>query len=71
MGHVSVLQGSSAEYRTHHLQSVPGGFPDSHKLSVPFTSVFTLLRFCLSTDLSEAVDVYSDWVDACESANTT
>ncbi|CAI8012861.1 Transcription elongation factor 1 homolog [Geodia barretti] len=21
--------------------------------------------------LSEAVDVYSDWVDACESANTT
>ena len=32
---------------------------------------FSYVRVCLwySADLSEAVDVYSDWVDACEAAN--
>jgi len=35
--------------------------------------IIMLLSYLLSltrlTDLSEPVDVYSDWIDACESAN--
>ena len=33
--------------------------------------MFMLLLYFLNwlSDLSEAVDVYSDWIDACENAN--
>lgn len=30
-------------------------------------SLFSLIGF--PSDLSEPVDVYSDWIDACEAAN--
>lgn len=32
--------------------------------------VFKILIFSSPSDLSEAVDVYSDWIDACEAANS-
>jgi hypothetical protein len=36
------------------------------KYSVPSRIHFSLI---VQSDLSEPVDVYSDWIDACESAN--
>lgn len=33
-----------------------------------FVHLYCFLTF-VSSDLSEAVDVYSDWIDACEAAN--
>ena len=35
-----------------------------------FVGTKLVYRFVFSIDLSEAVDVYSDWIDACETANT-
>ena len=32
-------------------------------------SAFRMPLNLFSTDLSEPVDVYSDWIDACEAAN--
>ena len=32
------------------------------------SQIFIILNFC-TKDLSEPVDVYSDWIDACEEAN--
>ncbi|CAN0025870.1 unnamed protein product [Bubo scandiacus] len=40
------------------LHRLPGGVPDAHHVAL--TS---------PRDLSEPVDVYSDWIDACEAAN--
>lgn len=41
--------------------------PPTHDIYV-ITELFMLL-FLSGADLSEAVDVYSDWIDACEQAN--
>lgn len=42
-------------------------------IAINLITYIMLLSYVLSltrpTDLSEPVDVYSDWIDACESAN--
>jgi transcription elongation factor Elf1 len=45
------------------------------ELNEPFVSIVCLFfSFCLfvsSEDLSEAIDVYNAWIDACEDVNKT
>lgn len=37
--------------------------------SCNFIKLYLFALNLFSTDLSEPVDVYSDWIDACEAAN--
>lgn len=77
-------QGPRPEHRGDLVHRVPGGVPDAHHLypyrdppvtppprpgdppGPPQTRVGALTA---PPDLSEPVDVYSDWIDACEAAN--
>ena len=60
--------------RSTPLQSLRAAVPDRHKLYAlahPTPIARLGLRFkcndvAIQTDLSAAVDVYSDWIDACE-----
>ncbi|KAF6718030.1 Transcription elongation factor 1-like [Oryzias melastigma] len=56
------LKGEKQEYWDNIMFCVFGRVPDSHHLS-------PLFLILVPSDLSEPVDVYSDWIDACEAAN--
>lgn len=61
-----VVQGRQLELNLDRLQLATPP-PPTHDIYV-ITELFMLL-FLSGADLSEAVDVYSDWIDACEQAN--
>lgn len=56
-----------AEYSDNFRNELLGLF-SMHGAEVQSTVIHS--HFFLPSDLSEAVDVYSDWIDACEAANS-